>query len=135
MKQSRFRYLGLFDLLLVAVFVAAFGTASFAASVAIPAMALAGLFAVLAGSVAELSLGSVTVTWRHFVAATYALFALALPGSYLPDVVAGTAGRAELALFAVTSVGALTLLFFGYDVARGGDHFEVEPDVDTVVGR
>ncbi|MFC7081732.1 hypothetical protein [Halorussus caseinilyticus] len=135
MKQSRFRYLGAFDLLLVAAFVAVFGVRALTASVVVPAMALAGVSAIVAGSVAEVSVGPLALSWRHFVGATYALFGLLLPGSYLSSVVSGTASRAELALFAVASVGALSLLFYGYDVVRGGEHFEVEPDVETVVGR
>ncbi|UPV75931.1 hypothetical protein M0R89_07690 [Halorussus limi] len=135
MKQSSFRYLGAFDLLLVAAFVAAFGVRALAASVVVSAMALAGVSALVAGSVAEVSLGPVALSWRHFVALTYGLFGLILPGSYPPGALEGTASRAELALFAVTSVGALSLLFYGYDVARGGGNFDVEPDVETVVGR
>jgi hypothetical protein len=135
MKQSSFRYLGVFDLLVVAVSVVAFGVRAFTASVVVPAMALAGVSAILAGSVAAVSVGPVEVSWRQFVALTYALFAVIFPGSYLSAVVAGTASRQELALFAVASVGGLSLLFFGYDVLRGGKHFEITPDVETVVGR
>lgn len=135
MKQSSFRYLGIFDLLLVAVFVAVFGIGALASSVFVATMAIAGAFALLAGSVAELSMGPISVSWRHLVAVSYALFGLILPGSYLPDVLAGTATQEEIALLAVTSVGALSLLFYGFDVARGGEHFEVDPDVERVVGR
>lgn len=134
MNQSSFRYLGVFDLLLVAAFAAAFGVGALASSVFVAGMAVAGVFALLAGSVAELSLGPLSVSWRHLVAASYALFGLILPGSYLPGVVAGTATEAELGLFVATSVGALTLFFYGYDVVRGGEHFEVDADVERVVG-
>ncbi|UPW01988.1 hypothetical protein M0R88_07800 [Halorussus gelatinilyticus] len=135
MKQSSFRYLGAFDLLLVAVFLAVFGVRALTESAAVPAMALAGVSAILAGSVRRVSVGPLALSWRHFVALTYALFGVMLPASYLPGVLAGTASRAEVALFVVTAVGALSLLFFGYDVLRGGDHFDVEPNVETVVGR
>ncbi|WP_128476710.1 hypothetical protein [Halorussus pelagicus] len=135
MKQSRFRYLGAFDLFVVAVLLAVFGVRGFTSSILVPAMALAGVSALVAGSVAELSLGPLALSWRHFVAVTYGLFGLILPGNYFPAVVAGTASQTELALFVVASVGALSLLYYGYDVARGGDHFEVNSDVDRVVGR
>ncbi|WP_135854884.1 hypothetical protein [Halorussus salinus] len=135
MKQSSFRYLGVFDLLLVGAFVAVFGVGAFTASVVVPAMALAGVAALVAGSVKSVSVGPLALSWRHFVALTYALFAVILPGSYLSSVLAGTASQAEVALFVVSSVGALSLLFFGYDVLRGGKHFDVDANVETVVGR
>jgi hypothetical protein len=135
MKQSSFRYLGVFDLLLVGIFVATFGVRGFTATLGAPAMALAGVSAIVAGTVAEVSLGPLALSWRHFVAVTYGLFGLILPGSYLPSVVSGTASQAELVMFAVTSVGALSLLYYGYDVGRDGEHFDVDADVETVVGR
>jgi len=135
MKQSSFRYLGVFDLLLVGVFVAAFGVRALTGSVVVPAMALAGVAALLAGSVKSVSLGPLALSWRHFVALTYALFGVMLPASYLPGVLPGTASGEEVALFVVSSVGALSLLFFGYDVLRGGKHFDVDANVETVVGR
>jgi hypothetical protein len=135
MKQSSFRYLGVFDLLLVAVFVGVFGVRSLTESVAVPAMALAGVAALLAGTVKRVFLGPLALSWRHFVALTYALFAVILPASYASSVLAGTASQEEVALFVVTSVGAFSLLFFGYDVLRGGKHFDVNADVETVVGR
>ena len=135
MKQSSFRYLGVFDLLLVGIFVAVFGVRALTGSVVVPAMALAGVAALLAGSVKSVSLGPLALSWRHFVALTYALFGVMLPASYLPGVLAGTASGEEVALFVVSSVGALSLLFFGYDVLRGGKHFDVDANVETVVGR
>jgi hypothetical protein len=135
MKQSSFRYLGVFDLLLVGIFVAVFGVRALTGNVVVPAMALAGVAALLAGSVKSVSLGPLALSWRHFVALTYALFAVMLPGSYLSSVLAGTASGEEVALLVVTSVGAFSLLFFGYDVLRGGKHFDVDANVETVVGR
>jgi hypothetical protein len=135
MKQSSFRYLGVFDLLLVGIFVAVFGVGALTGNVVVPAMALAGVAALLAGSVKSVSLGPLALSWRHFVALTYALFAVMLPGSYLSSVLAGTASGEEVALLVVTSVGAFSLLFFGYDVLRGGKHFDVDANVETVVGR
>ncbi|EJN57899.1 hypothetical protein [Halogranum rubrum] len=100
MKQSYFVYMGLFDLALVA------------------------------GSVARISVGPVSVSWRYFVALTYALFALILPANSLPHILAGTATGEEWMLFLAGTVGGFTLLFYGADIARGGRHFSVETDVE-----
>lgn len=134
MKQSWFRYLGLFDLLLVAGFVGFFGLPALTSSMVVPAMLLAGVSAILAGSVSRLTLGVVSVSWRYFVGVTYVLFALILPGNYLPSVLAGTATASEWMLFVVGAVGGLSLLFYGVDVVRGGRHFEVDADVERTVG-
>jgi polyferredoxin len=134
MKQSSLRYLGAFDLVLVLAFLLVFGVGALLSGPVIPLMALAGVFALLGGSVAALSLGPVTVTWRHLVGVSYALFAVVLPASYIPDVLDGAASTPEVAMFAVTAIGGLTLLFIGFDIARGGKHFEITEDVDTVVG-
>jgi hypothetical protein len=134
MKQSSFRYLGAFDLVLVAAFLVAFGVGALG-STPIALMVLAGVAALLAGSLAELSVGPLTVPWRGFAAATYLLFAVLLPATYLPHVIAGTATASETALFAVSCVTALLFVFMGFDIARGGKHFEIEPNVERVVGR
>ncbi|MFC7044534.1 hypothetical protein ACFQH6_03120 [Halobacteriaceae archaeon GCM10025711] len=135
MKQSTLRYWGLFVLLLVAAFVAVFGLPALTAGVVLPVMVVAGVCFLVAGSVAELAVGPVAVTCRHLVGVGYALFALRLPASTAPPVVAGGATTADVALFAVAVLGGLTLLFVGVDVARGGRHFQITPDVDAVVGR
>ena len=135
MKQSSYRYLGLLDLLLVAALVGAFGPTAFTGSVAVPGMAVAGVLALLAGTVAELSVGPVTVTWRHLVGASYALFALVVPAIYAPTVLAGSAGGEEILLFLAAVGGGLSLLFYGVDVARGGRHFEIDADVERAIGR
>ena len=134
MKQSSFRYLGAFDLVLVAAFLAAFGVGALG-STPIALMVLAGVAALLAGSLAELSVGPLSVPWRGFAAATYLLFAVLLPATYLPHVSAGTATASETALFAVSCVTALLFVFMGFDIARGGKHFRIEPNVERVVGR
>lgn len=134
MKQSSFRYLGLFNLLLVVAFVAVFGVQSLTRSISLSSMVVAGVSAILAGSIKEILLGSIAVSWRHFASLTYALFALILPGSYFPAVLAGTATQGEIGMFAVMSVGGFSMLFFAFDIVRDGKHFEVEPNVDTVVG-
>lgn len=134
MKQSSFRYLGGFDLLLVAGFLAAFGVGALGTT-PIALMALAGIAALLAGSLAKLFVGPITVPWRGFAAATYLLFAAMLPATYLPHIVAGTATTTETAMFAVSCVSALVFVFMGFDIARGGKHFEIRPNVERVVGR
>ena len=134
MKQSWFRYLGVFDLLLVAAFLGFFGLAALSSSLVIPAMLLAGVAAILGGSVTRITLGPVELSWRYFVGITYTLFAIILPANYLPHVLAGTAGPEEWLLFVAGSLGGVTLLFYGVDVVRGGHHFEVDPDVDRIVG-
>lgn len=134
MKQSSFRYLGGLDLVIVAAFLAAFGVGALG-STPIVLMMLAGVAALLAGSLAELSVGALIVPWQWFAAATYLLFAALLPATYLPHVVAGTATTTETTLFAVSCVSALLFVFMGFDIARGGNHFEVRANVERVVGR
>lgn len=134
MKQSSFRYLGVFDLVMVAAFLAVFGVGALV-SAPIALMVLAGVAAMLAGSLAQLSVGPVTIPWRGFAAATYLLFAALLPATYLPHVVAGTATTSETAMFAVSCISAVIFVFMGFDIARGGKHFRIEPNVERVVGR
>jgi hypothetical protein len=133
-KQSRYRYLGILDLLVVAAFVGLFGPVALTRNVVIPGMIVAGVLALLAGSVAAISVGPITVTWRHLIGVSYVTFALALPTHYAHAVLAGTASAAEIALFAAAAAGACSLLFYGVDVARDGRHFKVEADVETTVG-
>ncbi len=134
MKQSSFRHLGAVDLLLAGAFLAVFGVDTLG-SPQVGLLLAAGVTAVAAGSLAELSVGPVTVPWRWFAAATYVLLAVLLPAGLLRPLVAGSASAAEAALFVVSCFGAAAMLFFGVDVARGGRHFDVTPDVDRVVGR
>jgi len=135
-KQSSFRYLGALDLLLAGVLLAVFGLDTLG-SPQIGLLLSAGVAAVAAGSLAELSVGPVTVPWRWFAAATYVLLGVLPPVGLLPPLVAGPASApvAEAASFVVACVGAAAMLFFGVDVARGGEHLEVTPDVERVVGR
>jgi hypothetical protein len=132
-KQSRFRYLGLLDLVLVCGLAFIFGLGVFVRS-PIALVAIAGICAVLAGAVSAFSFGPVTLSWRHLVGVSYVTFALVWPATYAPEVVAGSASKQDLLLFAVTTVGALSLAFCGVDVARGGRHFSVSADVERVVG-
>lgn len=134
MRQSSFRYLGLFDLLIVAAFTAFFGVEAFTRLLAIPAMTLAGVSALLAGTVSRITLGPVTVTWRYLAALTYALFAVILPSSFAPSVLTGTAARLDWFMLVVGLVGSLCMLYFAAAIVRDGDGFVVEEDVETVVG-
>ncbi|KOX92038.1 hypothetical protein AMS69_15955 [Haloarcula rubripromontorii] len=129
MNQSAYRYLGLIDLALLGAFLVAFGISALATSPVLVGMLVAGVGLLLAGTLAAVSVGPATVTWRHFVGVSYTVFALTWPATYGPAVVAGTATRAELALFVATAVGSLSILAYGYDVFRDGRHFDVETDV------
>ena len=97
----------------------------------------AGVATVAAGSLAELSVGPVAVPWRRFAAATYVLLGVSSPAGLLPPLVADPASApvAEAASFTVARVGAAAMLFVGVDVARGGEHLEVTPNVERVVDR
>ena len=133
MKQSSFRYLGAVDLLLAGVLLAVFGLDMLGN----PQIGLLLSAGVAAGSLAELSVGPVTVPWRWFAAATYGLLGMLPPAGLLPPLVAGPASApvAEAASVVVACVGAAAMLFVGVDVARGGERLEVTPDVERVVGR
>ncbi|WP_336337292.1 hypothetical protein [Haloarcula brevis] len=133
MKQSTYRYLGLFDLALLGAFFAVFGVGALAVNPVLVGMLVAGVGLLLAGIVAAVSVGPVTVTWRHFVGVSYAVFALSWPATYGPAVVAGTATGTELVLFLTMTVGSLSLLANGYDVFRDGRHFDVDADVTRTV--
>lgn len=134
MKQSSFRYLGLFEVALSAVLVAVFGVKFPIASVAV-LMVVAGICAILAGTVSTLDFGPITISWRHLIGVSYVTFALAWPLTYLTEVIAGTASQRELLLFAVAVIGALSLAFFGIDIARGGRHFSVTPTNERTLER
>ncbi|MBV0901871.1 hypothetical protein [Haloarcula salina] len=133
MKQSTYRYLGLFDLTLLAAFLAFFGVGALVVSPVLVGMLVAGGGLLLAGTLAAVSVGPVTVTWRLFVSVSYAVFALAWPAMYGPAVVAGTATQTEVVMFVAMTVGSLSLLAYGYDVFRDGRHFDVDADVTRTV--
>jgi hypothetical protein len=92
-------------------------------------MALAGVLLFVGGSVEELSLGSVTVSWRQLLGAGYVLSAVAISSVYVGEILAGSATGRELFLLVVSSLGSLTLVAMGVEVARDGDHFAVTPTV------
>jgi hypothetical protein len=130
-KQSSFRYVGAFDLLLVGLLAAAFGPRVLLATPVALAMTAAGVLLFVGGSVAALSLGPVTVSWRQLLGAGYLLFAAVVPSLYVGDLLAGTATAEELFLFLASSLGSVALVVMGVEVARDGDHFSVTPTVGT----
>lgn len=130
MRQSSFRYLAALDLLLVAAFLALFGLGSIGASLAVPAMLVAGVTALLAGTVATVSVGPVSVSWRAFAAATYLAFAVTMPAAFGPT---GTASTADLAFLGVAAVGSLSMLYFAVGIWRGSDAFDVTEDVERTL--
>lgn len=132
MKQSQFLYIGLFDLLLFTGLAAVFGPAVLVSS-PIVLMGVAGFSAILAGTVQFLSLGPITLLWRHLVGLSYVTFALIWPVTYAPKIVAGTASGQDLLLFVAATIGAFSLAFYGVDIARGGRHFFVQQSVERVI--
>jgi microcompartment protein CcmK/EutM len=134
MKQSQLRPLGVLDLFLVAGLAVVFGPGVLSTPPVV-FVGVAGVGATLAGTVSALSLGPVTLGWRHLAELSFGTFALVVPATYAPAVVAGTASGSALFLFAVTTVGGVSLAFYGVDAARGGRHFDVEQDVERTVGR
>jgi hypothetical protein len=74
------------------------------------------------------------VTWRQLIGVSYVAFAFVWPAIYVPDVVAGTVSGQNLFVFIVATVGALSLVLYGVDIARGGRHFTVTPDVERTLG-
>lgn len=132
MKQSSFRFLGLFDLILVTALAGVFGPQVLVAP-AVILFVVGGLAASLTGLLSALTVGPVHLTWRQLAALTYFAFALLWPALYLPDVIAGTAVGFELLLFVVMSGAALIFAFIGVDILRGGDHFSIEPNVERVI--
>jgi hypothetical protein len=62
-------------------------------------------------------------------------FALVWPAIYVSGVVAGTVSGQNLLVFIVATVGALSLVFYGIDIVRGGQHFSVTPDIERTLGR
>lgn len=133
MKQSSYRYVGLLDLALVGVFLAVFGPGAVVHSPLVSGIVVAGVTLLLAGTVSAVRVGQLTLTWRHLVAISYGVFGIVWPASFAPDLLDGTAA-ADVALFVGASVCAVTLLFQGYDVLRDGPHFDIEADVETVIG-
>jgi hypothetical protein len=112
---------GLLELVLVAGLGTVFGVAVLDTP-PIALTSLAGVCALLAGSVSAVSVGGVTVRWRYLVGVSYVAFALVWPAIYVPDVLAGTVSGQFV--FVVAMVGALSLVVYGFDIVD---------DVDTTL--
>jgi|AntRauTorcE11898_2_1112593.scaffolds.fasta_scaffold01063_7 xanthosine utilization system XapX-like protein len=133
MRQSRFAYFGVFELVVAGVLAAAFGSLVVTTSPAVPLLVLAGILAVLGARVAAIELRGRRVTWRHLVAASYVSFAAMWPFIYGPDVLAGSRAAGDLFMLVLAAGNALLFAFIGFDVGRGGRHFEITPNVDRVL--
>lgn len=125
------RYLGYGLLALTALLVWAFGGAigpellapeRLPTTVQVTAMALAGALAVLAGHETRLT---ERVGWHRL----YGLADVLLGLSLVPSALGGPTSGEFAALYGVAAVlGGLSLAFIGVDVARGGRHFDVDPN-------
>jgi hypothetical protein len=119
--------LGVFLLAVPVVLVVAFGTGGLrspAYAVQFASMALAGSLVLAGGLRASYTLGGRTVRWNICYGVGTAILGVGLAVGIAGSRPAGTGG----VLLAVAAVGGgLSLVFIGYDVARGGRHFRV-PD-------
>lgn len=61
-------------------------------------------------------------------------FALVWPAIYVPDVLAGTVSGHNLLVYVVAMAGTLLLVLYGFDIARGGRHFTVTPEIEWTLG-
>ncbi|WP_255195100.1 hypothetical protein [Halorarius litoreus] len=131
MRRSLLRWYGLFLLLVSQLLVFAFGVDSVFASTAGVTYALlvvAGTLFVVAGSRREVSLLGRTLPWNVLAALGIVCIAATVLASGFIDLLAGDRSRAALAYALVASLGALTLVVIGIDVARGGRHFRLPDD-------
>jgi hypothetical protein len=91
-------------------------------------MLLAGSLFVVAGSRREVHVAGLTVPWNVFAGVGVVCVAVTVLAGGAADLLAGDQSRAALAYTLVAAVGALTLVFIGVDVARGGHHFRLPDD-------
>lgn len=133
MRQSRFVWFGVLELVLVAGLLAVFGPVVLRSTAVVPLIAVSGVLAILAGRYAAIEAAGVRVTWRTLVGASYLAFAVMWPLIYGPTVLFGDPNAGDYLMFVVAVVSAGCFLLFGLDVARGGRHFEVTGDVDRVL--
>jgi hypothetical protein len=132
MRQSRFSLLGVALVVVPLGFAAVFGWRAALDQATMPLLLVAGLLTVLSGRVAAVELGGVRVSWRHILAAGYVLMAVSFPLSHLAAT--GTPSADDYVLLGAAAVTACCLLFFAFDVVRGGRHFEITPNVERVLG-
>lgn len=65
----------------------------------------------------------------------YVPVALMWLATYAPEIVGGCFRTGQdLFLFVMTTVGVPSLAFYQVDIARGGRHFFVQPNVERVIG-
>jgi hypothetical protein len=130
MHRRFLRWYGVFLLLAPQLLVLAFGVDGLAtgtAGVTYALMVVAGGLLVVAGSRDEVGLGGGTVRWNVLAGVGVVCVAGTVLLGGAADLLAGDRSRAALGYTVVASVGALTLVFIGVDVARGGRHFRL-PD-------
>ncbi|MFC6951912.1 hypothetical protein [Halorubellus litoreus] len=133
MRQSRFAWFGVVELLLAAALLAVFGPVVLTTTAVVPLVVVSGILAILAARYAVIEVAGVSVTWRSLVGASYLAFAVMWPLIYGPTVLFGDPVAEDYLMFVVAVVSAGCFLFFGIDIARGGRHFDVTGDVDRVL--
>ncbi|WP_323674655.1 hypothetical protein [Halorubellus sp. PRR65] len=132
MRQSLFAWFGLALLLVPTVFAAVFGLRAALEQSTMPLFVVAGALGVLAGRVAAVELGSVSVSWRQLLGGSYLLVAFANALSFA-GMFSTADSTASLVAAGGAVVGSLCLAFMGIDIARDGRHFQVTGNVDRVL--
>lgn len=132
MRQSLFAWFGGLLLLVPAVFAAVFGWRAALDQPTMPLFAVAGVLVVLAGRVAAVELGGVSVSWRVVLGAAYLMIAVANALSFA-DTLTAASSTTSLVVAAGAVGGSLCIAFMGVDIARDGRHFEITGNVDRVL--
>ncbi|MFC6951913.1 hypothetical protein [Halorubellus litoreus] len=132
MRQSLFAWFGVLLLLVPAAFAAMFGWRAALGQSTMPLFAVAGVLAVLAGRVAAVELGGVSVSWRYLLGSAYGLVAV---GNLLgvPATLSAADATAGLVSAGAAVVVSLCIGFMGIDIARDGRHFEIRGNVERVL--
>ena len=125
MHRRFLQAMGAFLLAIPVVITLAFGTGGFGApatAVQMAAIVLSGLLLLAAGHRDSYTLGGRTVRWNVCYGVGTAILGVGLAiglGS------SGATGAEGLLLAVAADGGGLSLVFIGYDFARGGKHFRV----------
>ena len=123
--------MGAFLLAIPVVVTAAFGTGGLRSpgtAVQMGAIVLSGLLFLAAGLRESYAFGGHTVRWNVCYGVGTAILGVGLAVGIVSGQAAGPGGT----LLAVAAVGGgLTLVFIGYDFARGGRHFRVPERSDS----
>lgn len=133
MRQSRFSLLGALLVVVPLAFAAAFGWRAVFEAPEMLVYGFAGVIAVVGGRVAAVEVGRVGVSWRVLVGGSWLLVALANVVDGLATVLDGAGSTAVLVSTGGLLVASCCIAFAGFDIARGGRHFEITPDVDRVL--